>query len=67
MAIVNSTMDALSSRDRFNLVRQFNLGWEIQDNREHRSVSIHFDEAAARAAYAAILKAEGDGEAGGVS
>ncbi len=58
MAIVDSTLAALSSRDRFNLVHHSHLGWEIQDNHEHRIVSLHFDEDEARAAYAALNQAD---------
>ena len=55
MAIVNGTIEALCSKDRFNLVKQGNLGWEIQDNRDFRTVSIHFDETEAREAYAKLV------------
>lgn len=58
MAIVNSTLEALSSGDRYNLVNQ-GVGWEIQDNREHRIVDLFFDEQQAREAYIALTDANG--------
>lgn len=55
MSIVQSTAAALSSGDRYNLVNQ-GVFWEIQDNREHRTVSMHQDEQEAREAYATLIK-----------
>lgn len=57
MAIVNSTVQALSSGDRYNLLNQ-GAGWEIQDNFEHRIVGLFFDEQEAREAYAALVRGE---------
>lgn len=56
MAIVSSTLAALNSGDRFNLVCH-PFGWEIQDNREHRVVEIFHDGDRARAAYSTLTKA----------
>jgi hypothetical protein len=53
MAIVKGTAAALSSPDRFDLVDR-GFGWEILDKKHHRIVSMHFDEAEARAAYAMV-------------
>jgi hypothetical protein len=57
MAIVNSTLAALSSGDRYNLVCH-PFGWEIQDNREHRVVDIFHEEAPARQAYAKLTEGQ---------
>lgn len=56
MAIVNSTLAALNSGDRYNLVCH-PFGWEIQDNRAHRVVDIFHYEDEALAAYAKLTKA----------